>query len=117
MTRDPNNWLKHAGAALAIQIALGGAVAFFLPWFLYVTGALAVGFFIGIEWMQELRVQNPDWPNTPTTFEAALRAFTGWDSDRYGDIGFGMLACSLVAAGWMKLHAVGWVGLHKLMLM
>ena len=88
----------HAAAAVALQISLGALpYAIGVDWALWASGAFAVGFFVGVEWMQELRVQNPQWPQTKTTPLGAMKAFTGWSRDRYWDFGAGLILCGIVA--------------------
>jgi len=91
----------HAAYALVIQAALGLALAQLgvtNAW--WIAGALPVGFFIGVEWMQRLRqiieAAGGTWP-APVNAALALRAFLGWTRDRYGDAGIPLLACALAA--------------------
>jgi len=94
----------HAVAALAIQVALGAA-AFYLgvTYACWVSGALACGAFIGIEWMQQinmnlLREYRP-WPDALSVRDV-LRGFVWRSPDRYGDCGLPLVACSLLAYFW-----------------
>lgn len=87
--------MKHASAAVVVQLAVGLALG---NWVL--GGAFMVGFFVGVEWMQQIR-QNDDagnssWPAALSAREI-LMGFIWRDPDRYKDAGLPLVACLLIA--------------------
>lgn len=89
---NKSNWI-HALAALLIQspFAVFGMAD--------VGGALAVGILIGIEWMQQVRVNlseaNRPWP-TKLSIKDIAYGMAWTNRDRYLDVGLGLIACSII---------------------
>lgn len=83
--------MKHALAALIVQNFIGYITGNWL-----VGGIFMIGFFVGVEWMQEVRVQNLEWPQESLDIKAIFAAFTGWSTDRYMDCGLSLIVCSIV---------------------
>ncbi len=81
--------IVHAIAALAIQLPFG------LAGYAEIGGAVAVGFFIGVEWMQQIRInlaeQGRPWP-TELTIEDIILGFYWTTLDRYLDVVFPIIA-------------------------
>ena len=85
--------MKHALYAVSFQVVFGLLTG---EW--KAGGALAVGFFVGVEWMQEIRMKMQErgirWP-APVSPEFALEGFEGWGRDRYVDCVLPAIACYL----------------------
>lgn len=94
MPPSVKSWLIHALAALLIQ------APFAVAGYAWVGAAFAVGILVGIEWMQQVRInlseQQRPWPDKLSVKDIAQGA--AWTNmDRYLDVGLGLAACSLIA--------------------
>jgi len=93
--------LLHVAAAVVIQLGFGALPAYLgISWALWASAALATGFFIGVEWMQQVQInlilQQRPWP-TKLSVKDILQGFAWKALDRYGDAGGPLLATALVA--------------------
>ncbi len=109
---------KHGIAAAAFQLGVGFPLAFIVIGVLWlfgyepdvrlvvritlcVTGLLAIGFFIGVEWMQQVRVDfDTDrrlWPSRLSLADIVNGFRWGRNRDRYHDAGWPIVFCSIVA--------------------
>lgn len=84
----------HAGYALLMQLP------FLLFGYAWVGAAFAVGFFVGVEWMQQIRVHvaatGRDWPTKLDIYDIWMGFM--WDNrDRYLDAGLPIVATVGVA--------------------
>lgn len=98
------SWFLHAAGALAAQVALGAPLAGAgVPWSLWATGAGAVGFLVGVEWMQQVRVnlagEGRPWPSRLSLGDV-LAGFAWSNLDRYGDVLPAAALCAWVASRW-----------------
>ena len=100
---NKSNFL-HAAYAVGFQLAVG--LAPFLIWKttlpLVIAGAGAAGFFVGVEWMQQIRMnlalEGRPWPTTLTIMDN-VRGFRWTSIDRYGDCGIPAIAVTLIYLG------------------
>ena len=85
----------HAAYAVAFQAIFALVTGDWL-----IGAALAIGFFVGVEWMQEIRIKLQGrgirWPY-PVSPRLAIEGFMGWGRDRYMDILFPLVAVMAVA--------------------
>jgi len=92
----------HGLGALGFQLAVGlPALALgYGPLPLLLAGAGASGFWVGVEWMQQVRVnlaaEGRPWPTVMSPMDA-LRGFRWTSADRYGDCGVAIALCSLAS--------------------